>query len=146
MLLVHALASYVATLCFAVIFNIRGSHKYWAAVGGMLGWMAYQVSLEAGLSQVYSLLPASILFSTWAEVVARRLHTPVTTLIICALIPLVPGSGMYNTMFAVVQGDTHHAIALAATTLGQAGTLAAGVALVSSVTNLVVKVKRRLPL
>jgi len=145
-MLIHALASYVATLCFAVIFNIRGRARYWAAGGGMLGWVTYQVALDAGMSQTYSLLPASILFSAYSELVARKLQTPVTTLIICALIPLVPGGGMYNTMLAVVQGDTSDAIELAVKTLGQAGTLAAGVAFVSTVTNLVVRARRRLPL
>lgn len=145
-MLLHAFASYVATLCFAVIFNIRGNSRYWAAAGGMLGWVTYRIALDAGMSQVYSLLPASILFSAYSEIAARKLQTPVTTLIICALIPLVPGGGMYNTMLAVVQGDTSDAIELAVRTLGQAGTLAAGVALVSTVTNLVVKARRRLPL
>lgn len=145
-MIISTFASFIATLCFAVVFNIRGVNKFWAAGGGMLGWVSYQLSLEAGLSQVYSLLTAAVLFSAYAELTARRLQTPVTTLIICAMIPLVPGGGMYNTMFAVVQGNTHDAIGLALETLGQAGTLAAGVALVSTVTNLIVKVKRRLPL
>ncbi|HBZ66333.1 MAG TPA: hypothetical protein DEO70_05795 [Bacteroidales bacterium] len=146
MMLTNAIASYIATLCFAVIFNIRGNNKYWAAGGGMIAWVTYQLALSAGISQVYSLLPASVLFSAYSEIVARQLRTPVTTLIICALIPLVPGAGMYNTMFAVVQGSTTEAIELGLKTLGQAGTLAAGVAFVSTIANLITRVRRRLPL
>ncbi len=40
-----------------------------------------------------------------SEILARKCKTPVTTFLVCALIPLVPGGGMYRTMLAAIRGD-----------------------------------------
>jgi uncharacterized membrane protein YjjB (DUF3815 family) len=86
---------------------------------------------------------SSIVFSTYSEITARILRTPVTTLIICALIPLVPGGGMFYTMLATVEGDTDKATSLALTTIGNAGALAAGVIFVSTIMRLIPEIRQR---
>ena len=67
-----------------------------------------------------------------SELLARRMKTPVTTFLICALIPLVPGGGMYYTMLAIIQGNTMSALETGIHTLGCAGALALGIALTSA--------------
>ena len=67
-----------------------------------------------------------------SELLARRMKTPVTTFLICALIPLVPGGGMYYTMLAIIQGNTMNALEIGIHTLGCAGALALGIALTSA--------------
>ncbi|MEG2244790.1 MAG: threonine/serine exporter family protein, partial [Erysipelotrichaceae bacterium] len=82
------------------------------------------------------MLVASIVFSIFSEICARIYRTPVTTYIICALIPLVPGKGMYNAMVQAVAGDTMKAMQIAFDTLSVAGALALGIILVSTLTRL----------
>ena len=74
---------------------------------------------------------------------ARVHKTPVTTFIICALLPLVPGSGMYYTMQAVVNGDISKSIRLGLNTIAFAGTLALGVIFVSTITSVIVRTKHK---
>ncbi|MNO98746.1 hypothetical protein D3C76_905000 [compost metagenome] len=64
------------------------------------------------------------------------MKTPVTTFVICALIPLVPGGGMYYTMYEVVQGNIDKALSLGLETLASAGALALGIIFVSTLTRL----------
>ena len=74
---------------------------------------------------------------------ARIFKTPVTTFVVCALIPLVPGSGMYYTMREAVAGNISKSLELGLNTLASAGTLALGVLFVSTITRLIFAAKRR---
>ena len=71
------------------------------------------------------------------------MKSPVTTFLVCALIPLVPGGGMYNTMIEMVKGDVYQALVTCAQTIIDAGSIAIGCTLVASLMRLVFKAKVR---
>lgn len=131
-----------ASLGFGVIFNIRGRKLIFAALGGGLSWFCYLFLEKINVSTIFSMFICSIIFSIYSEICARFLKTPVTTLIICALIPLVPGSGMYYTMNETIRGNIHGAVELGLNTLYSAGCLALGVIFVSTITKQVTNLKR----
>lgn len=135
-ILIESFFSGVATLAFAIMFNIRGKFLTWAAIGGFLSWFVYMISLEKFNNTTMAMFIASIFLSVYSEILARKLKTPVTTLVVCALMPLVPGSGMYYTMYSAVSGEITKTWNLAASTLSSAGVLALGVILVSTITRL----------
>ena len=70
------------------------------------------------------------------------MKTPVTTIVICALIPLVPGAGMYYTMYETITGNVSGAIELGLTTIANAGSLALGVIFVSTITRQISNIKK----
>lgn len=108
--------SFIASLGFGIIFNIRGKNLLFAALGGGLSWLCYLFFSRFNMSDVLSFFFSSIIFSVYSEICARILKTPVTTIVICALIPLVPGAGMYYTMYETITGNTLGAIELGLTT------------------------------
>ena len=130
----ESLITIIASFGFGIIFNIRGKNLIFAAIGGGIGWFTYLLSLELGLSKILAMFISSIIISIYSEIFARILKTPVTTLVISSLIPLVPGSGMYNTMYQTILGNLYEAIATGLETLAIAGTLAIGIILVSTIT------------
>lgn len=127
---VHA---FFAALAFGIIFNIRGKNLFFASLGGAISWFVYSGCHRLGVGEQYCLLVSSIAFSSYSELMARVLKTPVTIYIICALIPLVPGGGMYNTMIEVVLSNYQKAVETGVNTLASAGALAMGILIVSSV-------------
>ena len=129
-----SLITIIASFGFGIIFNIKGKNLIFAAIGGGVGWFTYLLSLELGLSKILAMFLSSIVISIYSEIFARILKTPVTTLIVSALIPLVPGSGMYNTMYQTIIGNLYEAISTWLETLAFAGTLAIGIILVSTIT------------
>ena len=142
-LLKQTFVSFMASLGFGVIFNIKGKKLIFASLGGGLSWMFYLLFLRTfNLGGILSLFLSTLIFSIYCEIGARILKTPVTTLIICALIPLVPGAGMYYTMYETIIGNVNSAIELGLKTLAEAGTLALGVIFVSTITRQVVTLKR----
>ena len=103
MLLRMSFVSFIVTFGFGILFNIKGKKLIFAALGGGLSWYCYSLPLSLGLSEVSSLFISALVFSTYSEILARIFKTPVTSFIICALFPLVPGGGMYYTMLATIK-------------------------------------------
>lgn len=142
------LSSYVASFGFGILFHIKGKKLYIAALAGTIGAVAYTLAMNQGINEIIALLIASICFSIFSEICARIYHTPVTTFVIVALIPLVPGNGMYNTMVAAVSGDTSQSLQIGLDTISKAGALALGIVMVSTMTRLYfsLRSKRRMKL
>ncbi len=138
----QVIVAFGASFGFGIIFNIKGIKLIFAAVGGGLSWFCYLYLNNSGVSTILSLFISSIIFSIYSEICARYLKTPVTTLVICALIPLVPGAGMYYTMHETILGNVSGALQLGLNTLASAGVLALGVIFVSTITRQVVNLKK----
>lgn len=136
-LLIEVLSSFLATIAFGILFNIHGKNLFYAGIGGGLGWFIYKIGLSFNFSIVLSMFFGSIAISTYSEIFARILKTPVTTIVVPALIPLVPGGGMYNTMYGAIKGDAMATWNQAISTISSAGALALGVLFVSSITRLI---------
>lgn len=136
------IVAFFASLGFGIIFNIKGKNLFFSSIGGGLSWLCYLYSIKNGISPILSFFIASIIFSIYSEICARYLKTPVTTLVICALIPLVPGAGMYYTMYETISGNVSNAVKLGIDTLASAGALALGVIFVSTITKQVTNLKK----
>ena len=142
-MLSQSLFAFFATLGFGILFNIKGKNLFYAALGGGLSWFVSLICFEFGLDTTSSFFISAIIFSIYSEIMARVLKTPVTSLIICALIPLVPGGGMYYTMYEAVNGNIMESIELGLNTLASAGSLALGVIFVSTITKLLMSTKNK---
>lgn len=130
--MVQGLSALFASLGFAILFHIRGKKLIVASIIGGFGGIAYSLCLSYGYSQVPALFVASITISILSEIGARIMKCPVTIFLLSALIPLVPGGGMYYTMLAVVKDNIDLAIQTGADTLVQACSIVIGCTLVSS--------------
>lgn len=142
-MLMSGFSAFLASLGFGVIFNVKGRHLLVAALCGGIGGFTYALALTFNTSETISLMIGSICLSLASELAARRMKSPVTTFLVCALIPLVPGGGMYNTMIEMVKGDVYQALVTCAQTIIDAGSIAIGCTLVASLMRLVFKAKVR---
>lgn len=142
-ILLYSLYSFIATFGFAIIFNIKGKKLFFAALGGGLSWFIYLTSLQCNMSNVLSFFYASVVGAIYCEIMARVLKTPVTTFIICTIIPLVPGGGMYYTMLETTRGDINKSLSTGLNTLIIAGAIAVALVMVSSITKLITYKKRK---
>ncbi len=137
------ISAFAASLGFGVLFNVRGKYLIAAAFCGGIGGFAYAAALAQGISETISLMIGSLALTTASEIAARRLKSPVTTFLVCALIPLVPGGGMYYTMIEMVKGNVYDAIVTCAQTIVNAGSIAIGCTLVASIVRMIFKPRIR---
>ncbi len=140
-MIVEILSAFIASFAFGIVFNIKGKNLFFSALCGTLGWFIYKFSLRVGVSDTTSLFLAAVGLSIYSEVFARILKTPVTTFVIAALIPLVPGGGMYYTMVEAITGNVMKSLETGIKTLASAGALALGIILVSTLTKTLIKYK-----
>lgn len=135
-MILQIIGSFFAGLGFGVIFNIHDKRLLAAALGGTIGYTTYLVLTTNGVDAIMALFIASIVFSTYSEICARKFRAPVIAFLIIALIILVPGKGMYYTMLEVIQGNSGQALLTGINTLASAGALALGTIFVSSIVKL----------
>jgi Uncharacterized conserved protein len=127
----------IATAGFAFLFNLRGKDLPLAAIGGAIGWAVSMPIQAASGSQAFAYLVAAMVIGLWAEVVGAMRKRPASVYIVCAIIPLVPGGGMYYTMLEYVRGNNWNGLATGLATLLAAGAIAVGLAVSSAVSRLV---------
>lgn len=132
-MILNSFYAFIASMAFALLFNVKGIKVFYASLGGGIGWLLYLTLTSQGLSTIPSLFFASMAVSAYSEIMARTIKSPVTTFIVASLIPLVPGEGMYNTMFQYVKGDVSGSLNAGYITLSSAGAIAVAVVLVSSI-------------
>ena len=107
------------------------------AGGGALGWLVYLLAAPLVHSDITQSFLAALAISAWSEIMARLRRCPVTSYLLVALFPLVPGGGIYYTMEHAMSGETALFLESLLHTLGLAGALAVGVLLVASLARLV---------
>ncbi|CAM2789515.1 threonine/serine exporter family protein [Hathewaya histolytica] len=133
-LLLDLFYAFLGSLGFCVLFNIRGKSIFVASIGGALGWFVYELFPLLGMGSTNNaIFMATIAISIYSEIMARIFKQPVTVFVIASMIPLVPGSGMYYTTFEAVNGNVDRAVAYGLKTLYDAGAIAIGIILVSTV-------------
>ncbi|MBC8061983.1 MAG: threonine/serine exporter family protein [Clostridiaceae bacterium] len=136
-MILNSIYALMATFSFGILFNIRGKKLIFACMGGGVGWLCLLLLQEKfKLSPTFSLFAASIMIGIYSEVMARVLKSPVTTFAVCAIIPMVPGNGMYYTMYESINGNVSKALSTGIQTLASAGAIAVGIVLVSSGTKI----------
>ena len=131
-MLIEGIAAFFAAYAFGILFNIKGKYLVISGVGGGFGWFLYKICLHTGALEATSLFVASVGFSIYCETCARIYKTPSTILSVCCLIPLVPGYGVYNTLYYFLTNDYMNALSYGVSTISNACSLALGVILVST--------------
>lgn len=139
-----ALRALCATCGSALLFRVPQKELFAASLGGAVGWSMYLIVKNSSHSETVAALIASIAVAVYAETIGFLKQKPATLYSTCAIIPLVPGAGMYYTMFEAVQGSAEKAWATGFATLSTAGAIAAGLAIVASLTRIIKLDARRL--
>ncbi|POP32068.1 threonine/serine exporter [Lactonifactor longoviformis] len=128
---------------FSIFFNIKRSKLILVTIGGGVTWAVFLAVQYVSQSEVAGLLAASAFASVMAEIFARVLKTPVITLLVPFLIPLIPGGNLYYTMNFFVRGQADEFGRYARWVLQEAGSIAIGIILITSVMQIIGKIQRK---
>ena len=128
--------AFCACIGFCLLFNIHGPGMIICGGGGALGWLIYLMMGLCWSGNFLRYLVAAFAITLFSELMARLRHCPVTSYLIVALLPLVPGGGIYYAMRHCIAGDNYQFLTTLLETFGIAGALALGALLGSSVVRL----------
>ncbi len=125
--------AFLACVGFGIVFNIQGFGILICGLGGALGWLVYLLSMASIHSDIFSAFLAAMSIGAYSELMARIRRCPVTGYLQIALLPLVPGAGIYHAMRYCVAGETQLFLSALLHTLGLAAALSVGAMLISSI-------------
>ena len=141
--IVQIITGFLGAFGFSILFHIRGKRLVMSALGGLLSWTVFVLlGLWIESEPIRYFLVATFV-SIYAEIMARVLKTPTTTLLMASLIPLIPGGSLYYTMAYAMSGDVEHFLTKATGTLKLAAALALGILVIGAFTTTMNKIKTR---
>ena len=125
--------AFLGTVCFGLLFHVPPRHFVACGIAGATGWLVYWGMMQVQQSAVLASLGAVIPLTIATRIFSIVHKAPVTLFLIPGIFPLVPGAGIYYTVYAFIMGDTAQCAAKGAETLKIAVALAMGIAVVVSV-------------
>ena len=125
--------AFLSSVGFCFVFNIQGIGKFFCGAGGAVGWLIYLLVMDWFGNDIFAALLSAMGIAVFSELMARIRHCPVTGYLQVALLPLVPGSGVYYAMRYCVNGETDLFWSTLLHTFAFAASLSIGAMLASSV-------------
>ena len=122
--------AFVGSLGFAMLFRLRRVLWISASLGGVFCWGGYLLVMYFSDGQIFTSGLAAALAAVYAELLAARKRAPVPLFLIPSVVPLIPGSTLYYTMSAAVQGNTEEVSHYGSLTLQYALSIAGGICIV----------------
>lgn len=137
--LIRVLMASLGSLGFALLCHVEGKKLLAATFGGALNCGFYLLMIRAYDSAVLACFFTALLISTLAEVMARVWKTPVITLLVPMLVSLIPGGNLYYSMLYLMQNNMEKFRVYSEQLVWQAGAIAFGILLVTSLTQTILK-------
>ena len=132
--------AFVAVFFIAVTLEAPKRTLRYGALAGGLGWGVYLVGLLF-MDIVAATFMASLFIAWIAHLLARFLKTPVTIYFIPAFITLVPGEGVYQSVYSFINKEYALAQQHLVLTLQISGAIALAIFIVDSLFGLLSRIK-----
>ena len=101
--LIKLASSFVGTLGFAIFMHAPKRAWLPASTIGGAAYLLYWALLTAGMYEPMAIFIGALLGSVLGQFCARRMQMIATIFVLLAMIPLVPGLGLYHCMHYLAQ-------------------------------------------
>ncbi|MGL6173282.1 MAG: threonine/serine exporter family protein [Cellulosilyticaceae bacterium] len=128
-LTVHLFSAFIATIGFSILFNVQRKHIMICGLVGAIGWIIYILGVRMSYSDVLSTFVAALVVAQSSYFLAKQRQAPVTVFLIAGIIPLVPGVGLYRTMYSLLFAEYTKALEYALVTFQMSAVIAAAIIL-----------------
>ena len=123
---------------------VYGSAQLRAGAGltGGVCWLVYLLVKAGSGSMILGAFLASLSVALMGHLFARIFRAPVSVFLVPGILPLVPGTSIYNSVYYVIRNSREESMYYLVETLQIAGAIALAVFLMDSVFKLIGKKKR----
>ncbi len=115
----------ISSLSFAILFNAPREKIPHCTVCGGISWVIYIWLYHATGFESLGVFAAALFVAAFSRVCSHKFDMPFTLFFVPSVIPLVPGSQMYNIMKGILQNDMYYAFLQAVKALKFAGLIMA---------------------
>jgi len=129
----HIILAFIGTIGFSILFNVPKKELLMCGIAGAAGWFVFRTTLNiVPDAAVAGIFLATITIACISRLLSFARKMPVTVYMIPGIIPLVPGAGIYYTMFHAIMGENTEALLRGMETLRNAGVIAVGILIILS--------------
>lgn len=108
-MILQMIAAMVGTIAFSLLFGVPTRYYPYCGLIGGAGWGVY-CAASAVWAPAESALAATIVVILLSRLAAVRERCPVTVFLISGIFPLVPGAGVYWTVYYIVTDQLYLAV------------------------------------
>ena len=130
---IHIIFSYAAAVGFAVFLNAPRKTLFISGAVGMISWTIYVILMRLNFDMMFSNFMGASVASLLCEILAIKYKKPTILFVVPGIITLIPGLGLYNTMFHIIEGKYILALETGSNVMFASGSIALGVIVVSSI-------------
>ena len=128
---VPVVASNVASMAFALLYNVHGKIVHIASLCVAFSYAVYLVVIQFTDSMVIPNFLGGVVIAIYAELAAMIFKAPITVYLVPGIVPLVPGLTIYKAMEACLRGNLAVGGAGVVNTIKIGGAIALGLILTS---------------
>lgn len=132
-MLVQVVGAFVAVVAASVTFGVSKKFLIYSGLAGAVSWFVYLLFLRNNANELIAVFAATLVSALLSHIFARALKAPVTIFQIPAILPTVPGVGMYRTVYYMIMGDKEMTGYYFSKTLQIAGMIAIGIFIMDTV-------------
>jgi len=122
--------AFLASLCFAIVFNCPKKESVTSGVGGGFAWVIYVFVYHKTMNAVMGIFVASLFAAAYSRIYSYKHMEPSTVFLLPSIVPLVPGSGMYRTMKAILDTNIYDTFIQAVKVIKFSGVIAIAIMIV----------------
>ena len=137
--------SYLSAVGFALFFSCPKRSIGLSSLAGALGFLVFMLVKDFYGGLFFPVLVGSYLTGILGEIFARKCHMPAILFIVPGMINLVPGKGIYNTLFYFIDGQKSLALVTLFDTMAVASAISFGILLASVLSKSLMSFKFRKP-
>lgn len=104
-LALQAIFSFIATLGFAVLYNVPRQALMWCSTIGMGAYLVQSTLKEIGTPEAIALFFGALFVGLVGAIPARRMHLPMVLFAITGIICIIPGTAVYTVLVYFHQND-----------------------------------------
>ena len=103
------LAAVIGTVSFSLLFGVPRKEYPWCGLIGGAGWAVYLLAVSVW-GDTGAVLAAAVVVVFLSRLAAVGKECPVTIFLISGIFPLVPGAGVYWTVYYIVTDELSLAV------------------------------------
>lgn len=131
-MVIQILGAFIAVVTLSIVNGVPRKFLPYAGAVGAMGWAVYLILDEWRVGNVMRFFVAALTVSIISHSLARILKAPVTIFLISGIIPLVPGTSLYRTVYYIIMNNSQLANYYSLETFQVAGVIALAVFIVDS--------------
>ncbi len=104
-ILFHSFMSALASMSFCIIFNAPRKELPFCGMNGGVSWFLYEIFIFYAISSNYATFFSTLAITILARFFSYHRQAPSTLYHIAGIMPLVPGTMIYQAMISAAQND-----------------------------------------